>query len=45
MLDDNELLNLELSCGKWTIEQQKDILEIIKSLNAEVDSAVDYYEE
>ena len=33
MLDANEILNLELSCGKWTAEEQREILQNLKFLN------------
>ena len=30
MLDSNEILDLELSCGKWTAEKQKEVLRELK---------------
>lgn len=33
MLDSNTLLDLELSCGKWSEENQKWILDLLKELH------------
>ena len=32
MLDDQEILNLELSCGKWDVKKQKEVMALIKTL-------------
>lgn len=33
--DDNELLNFELTCGKWTAVQQQEILKFLKEFNSQ----------
>lgn len=45
MLRENAILDLELSCGKWSAEEQKEVLDKLKRLNEEIDPDVYDYED
>lgn len=39
MIHPNHLLDLELSCGKWSSEKQLEVLELLKSVDEELEEA------